>query len=96
MNFFVAICVSHAAHLHQLANNFHFTEDDVVLCYSTLHWQTGLFMLLTGPLLGTTRIITTEPFSAEQQLYTIEKYKVNAGKSRHLGQNNAHIYFLNR
>lgn len=55
----------------------HFKEDDVILCFSSLYWLSGVLMLLTGPLLGPTRIITTDSFTPERLLNITEKYKVS-------------------
>lgn len=49
---------------------------DVLLCFSSLYWLSGLVVLLKGTLCGATRIITTETYSPELQLRLVEQYKV--------------------
>lgn len=51
-------------------------SNDVMLCFSSLYWISGLGTILRGTLIGATRIITTEVFSPELELRLIEKYKV--------------------
>ncbi|GAB0089088.1 4-coumarate--CoA ligase 1 [Sergentomyia squamirostris] len=51
-------------------------EGGIVFCFSSLYWYTGLTTLLTTTLLGMTRIITTENFSADLLLKIVQKYKV--------------------
>lgn len=52
-------------------------SDDVILCYSSLYWITGLTFLLGGTLVGAKRIITTQSPSLELQFRMIEQYKVS-------------------
>lgn len=49
---------------------------DVMLCFSSLYWLSGVIILLKGTLTGAIRVITTEVFSPELQLRLIEQYKV--------------------
>lgn len=50
-------------------------SSDVMLCFSSLYWISGVVTLLAGTLCGATRIITSHGFSPELQLRLIEKYK---------------------
>lgn len=51
-------------------------SDDVLLCFSSLYWLTGLVFLIAGTVNGVKRIITTQPFSPELQFRLIEQYRV--------------------
>lgn len=51
-------------------------SDDVLLCFSSLYWLTGLIFLVAGTVNGVKRIITTQPFSPQLQFHMIEKYRV--------------------
>lgn len=52
--------------------------DDVYLIFSSLYWISGLAALFATTLRGATRLITTQPFSAELMLQMIERYKVTS------------------
>lgn len=54
---------------------------DVVLCFASLYWVTGLAVLLTSTILGIQRIITTERFTPGLMISLIEKYKVTTTMS---------------
>ncbi|XP_031628269.1 4-coumarate--CoA ligase-like 7 [Contarinia nasturtii] len=70
------VCQSHAALLDSI-NMFGLSNiSDIMLCFSSLYWLSGLMVLLKGTICGATRIITTEPYSPELQLRLMEKYKV--------------------
>lgn len=51
--------------------------NDIFFCTSTLNWITGLLVILIGTINGATRIITTEPFSPQMLLRTMESHRVN-------------------
>lgn len=72
----IGVCLSHAALLDAMTSFNVNTCSDVMLCFSSLYWLSGLVVLLKGTLSGATRIITTEIFSPELQLHMIEQYKV--------------------
>lgn len=71
------VCLSHAALLDAITQFNVNNTSDVLLCFSSLYWLSGLIILLKGTLSGSTRIITTSPYSPELQLNLIEKYKVS-------------------
>lgn len=82
----VGVCLSHAALLAHIGYFDIVTTDDVFYSTSTIHWITALISLLVGTLNGSTRIITTEPFSIEMQLRLIETHKVTVvlGQEYHI------------
>lgn len=86
IDFFLGVCLSHASIVSHVGNLQLINSNDIFFCTSSLHWITGLASLLMGTLNGSTRIITTEPFSVEMQLRIIETYKVTValGQSYHL------------
>lgn len=72
----IGVCLSHAS-LLDLTPHFDVNQsDDVLLCFSSLYWLSGLIILLRGALYGATRIITTETYTPELQLRLIEQYKI--------------------
>ncbi|XP_055298411.1 uncharacterized protein LOC129566474 [Sitodiplosis mosellana] len=70
------VCLSHAALLDEMAHLSFTYSSDVMLCFSTLYWITGVITLFKGTMCGATRIITTESYSPELQLHLFEQYKV--------------------
>lgn len=68
--------MSHAALFNTISEFDVISSSDVLLCFSSLYWLSGWYVLLLGMLNGATRIITTKPFNAELQLQLIENYKV--------------------
>lgn len=71
------VCISHAAVLDALTiKSGLFEQNNVLLCFSTFYWITGIITLVLGTLTGSTRIITTDVFSPELQLRLIEQYKI--------------------
>lgn len=50
--------------------------NDILFCFSTLYWLSGVLTLLFGSLYGATRIITTKKFTPDLLLYLIETYKI--------------------
>ncbi|XP_055297521.1 luciferin 4-monooxygenase-like [Sitodiplosis mosellana] len=70
------VCLSHAALLDSMTQFSVIGVNDVMLCFSSLYWLSGLVILLKGTLCGATRIITTEAYSPELQLRIVEQYKV--------------------
>lgn len=75
-HFDIGVCLSHAALLEMMAQLNVCNASDVMLCFSSIYWLSGVIVLIKGTLSGSTRIITTEIFSPELQLRLIEKYKV--------------------
>ncbi|CAD7089735.1 unnamed protein product [Hermetia illucens] len=71
------VCVSHNS-LLQSSNFRVFERTDILLCFSSLYWLSGVFSLLLGTILGLTRIITSQPFTPELMLRLIEKYRVTS------------------
>ena len=51
-------------------------HNDVLFCYSSIYWITGLASMIVGTQYGCTRLITTTPFTADSCLQIIQKYKV--------------------
>lgn len=72
----LGVCLSHAALLEMMAQLNICNSSDVMLCFSSIYWLSGVIVLIKGTLSGSTRIITTETFSPELQLRLIEDYKV--------------------
>lgn len=70
------VCLSHAALLDSTSNFDMINSADVLICFSSLYWLSGLMILLKGTLCGATRIITTDVYSPELQFRLIEHYKV--------------------
>uniref|UniRef100_A0A336K7L6 CSON003269 protein n=1 Tax=Culicoides sonorensis TaxID=179676 RepID=A0A336K7L6_CULSO len=70
------VCLSHSTLISQCNEIIDATEHDFLLCFSSLYWISGMMTLLYGTLTGMTRIITTNPFSADLLSDMIEKYKV--------------------
>lgn len=70
------VCLSHAAMLDRMITLSDLLSHDVALCFSSIYWLSGLATMLFGTLSGSTRVITTDPFSPELFLRMIEKYKV--------------------
>lgn len=53
------------------------TSETVFFITSTLDWLTGLWAFMFSAFIGSTRIITTKPFSPEYFVYLVKKYKIN-------------------
>lgn len=49
--------------------------NELIFNPSSLYWISGVFTILTAPICGGTRIITTEEFSPQMQLRIIEEHK---------------------
>lgn len=73
---FLGVCVSHSLFLDAVHNFKMGSCDDVMLCFSSLYWISGLTILFRGTLCGATRLITSEVYSPELALRLIEQYKV--------------------
>lgn len=71
-----AVCLSHASCIDRYDAFPWINSDDVVLCFSSLYWVSGVWILLYSTMSNATRIITTEPYSPEKFLKFIEEYKV--------------------
>ncbi|XP_029711464.1 uncharacterized protein LOC109406984 [Aedes albopictus] len=70
------VCLSNGS---IIANVISMTENyssDVMLCFSSLYWLSGLFFLLAGTAAGATRVITKEVFNPALALEIIEKFRV--------------------
>ncbi|XP_065074956.1 uncharacterized protein LOC135698756 [Ochlerotatus camptorhynchus] len=70
------VCLSHSnciANADTLTDNY---STDVMLCFSSLYWLSGLFFLLVGTSSGATRIITRDAFNPALALEIIEKFRV--------------------
>lgn len=52
-------------------------SDDVLLCFSSLYWISGLACLMAGLLQGITRIISTAPFSPVAFVRCVSKFRVS-------------------
>lgn len=50
---------------------------DKFLCFSTLYWLTGLVTLIHGTINGVTRIISNRPYTPDDFLDIVERYKAN-------------------
>lgn len=53
------------------------SSETVFFITSTLDWITGLWAFMFSAFIGSTRIITSKPFSAEYFVYLVKKYKIN-------------------
>ncbi|CAD7091538.1 unnamed protein product [Hermetia illucens] len=51
-------------------------SSDILLCFSTMYWYSGVFTLIVSLMAGATRIVTTEKVSSDVILRLIEEYKV--------------------
>lgn len=71
------VCISHAVLNYALHRVSFVNFSDVLLCFSSLYWISGILSLIWGTRFGATRIITTESFSPELQLRFTEQYKVS-------------------
>lgn len=70
------VCLSHAMLADAIFSNTQSSGNDVVLCYSSIFWLSGLGTLLAGTFNDSTRLITTKRFTAELFFQMVEKYKV--------------------
>ncbi|CAD7089736.1 unnamed protein product [Hermetia illucens] len=71
------VCLSHNA-LLQDGNLKFLRETDILLCFSSLYWLSGVLSLIVGTIRGLTRIITSQPFTPELMLGLIERYRVTS------------------
>ncbi|XP_058443734.1 uncharacterized protein LOC131425681 [Malaya genurostris] len=71
------VCLSHALCVANLTTVWPSFESDRVLCLSSLYWISGLATLLTATASGSTRLITTKPFTARMMIALMEQYRVN-------------------
>lgn len=62
--------------MNQLMFTFNFTEDDIIMSFSSLYWLTGVIVLILGTFFRATRINSTEGFKPQLLLKIIEDYKV--------------------
>lgn len=53
------------------------SSETVFFITSTLDWITGLWAFMFSAFIGSTRIITNKPFSAEYFVHLVKKYKIN-------------------
>jgi 4-coumarate--CoA ligase len=51
-------------------------QDDILLCFSSIYWLSGLLLMSFGTLSNTTRIITNETVTPELALRILGQYKV--------------------
>lgn len=58
-------------------SDYNIPSTAVRMCFSTLHWYSGVISLIAPVLKGSPRIITTKPFSPELTIQLILKYKIN-------------------
>lgn len=75
-HFASGISISHAATLDHTTKISEVFFDDVMFSFSQLFWLVGYHFLLMSTLHGSTRIITTQDYSAELQLRLIKKYQI--------------------
>lgn len=71
-----AICIPRELVLSEVSKLSTERVGEVVLCFSSLYWFSGISTLLHRTLQCVTRLITTESFSPELLLQLIEKYRV--------------------
>lgn len=72
------VCLSHAGFLDNISKYIEIDSNDILFCANPIFALTGLITLFHGTLCGTTRIITTHPFTPDYYLKILEKYKVCA------------------
>ncbi|XP_055616338.1 uncharacterized protein LOC129762263 isoform X2 [Toxorhynchites rutilus septentrionalis] len=71
------VCLSHSVCIANLLNGFQCYPSDVLFCFSSLYWLSGLAFLISGTISGATRIITRESYDPSLALDIIEKYRVS-------------------
>ncbi|KAM7356963.1 uncharacterized protein ACRADG_002516 isoform 2-T2 [Cochliomyia hominivorax] len=69
------VTMSHASILN--AKKFEMFPTDKFLCFSTLYWLTGLVTLVHGTINGVIRVISNRPYSPDDFIDIVERYKVN-------------------
>lgn len=70
------VCLSHAHLISQCIGHWPSTDDDVIVCFSSLYWISGLLSLITGTVSSCLRVITTESFNADTLCTMVERYNV--------------------
>lgn len=70
------VCLSHSNCITNVTNLSQNYSSDVMLCFSSLYWLSGMFFLLIGTTIGATRIITRDVFNPVLALEIIQKFKV--------------------
>lgn len=77
MNLLKGVCLSHAALISEIDGaNLEMYSNGITLSIGSVDNIAGLLPFLLSPIGGTTRILSTEPFSIEMQHRMIEKYKL--------------------
>ncbi|XP_019535556.2 uncharacterized protein LOC109406989 [Aedes albopictus] len=71
------VCLSHANCIANLTNLTDTRSTDVMLCFSSLYWLSGMFFLLIGTAVGGTRIITRDVFNPALALNIIDQFMVS-------------------
>ncbi|KAM7348166.1 uncharacterized protein ACRADG_007581 [Cochliomyia hominivorax] len=69
-----AVCMAGFNLIHELP---HITSETVLYLPSAIDWVTGLAFLVAGCLTGCTRIINDKPFSADDFIVLMKKYKIS-------------------
>ncbi|XP_063707005.1 probable 4-coumarate--CoA ligase 1 [Culicoides brevitarsis] len=72
------VCLSHSHIIVQAEQFGDLCEEDTLLCFSSIYWVSGYMTLVMGTLVGSQRIITTEPYSPATMCRIVEKYKTTA------------------
>uniref|UniRef100_A0A182JVK1 Mediator of RNA polymerase II transcription subunit 24 n=1 Tax=Anopheles christyi TaxID=43041 RepID=A0A182JVK1_9DIPT len=70
------VCLSHAICIAHTISQWKANDCERVLCFSSLYWVSGLGVLLNASIVGATRIITRESFSARLLIDLVEQYRV--------------------
>lgn len=76
--FNLGVSLSHAELLESVTRFPFFSSNDVLLCFSSCYWISGIYNILFGTFYGGCRIQTTHIFSPDLQLRLIEQYKITA------------------
>ncbi|XP_030556034.1 4-coumarate--CoA ligase 1-like [Drosophila novamexicana] len=69
-----AVCISNSV---LLTDNMLVNSESIFFINSGLDWITGLWAFMFSAVFGSTRILTTKPFSPEYFIELVKKYKIN-------------------
>lgn len=70
-----AVCSTHESILDRFVAFSWANAEDVLFCFSSLYWYTGVMFLIYGTILNCTRIITTDDYTPELLLELIATHR---------------------
>ncbi|XP_055609106.1 uncharacterized protein LOC129756297 [Uranotaenia lowii] len=70
------VCLSHSLCIAHFIGVMGCYPPDILLCFSSLYWLSGVVFLLLGTVTGAVRVITRELFNPDLAFDIIEKYRV--------------------